>query len=59
MFKVKRMVNEFWIIIVFQIYYRCRIVDAFRIIFGKGMMNAYWILSLFRIVCMFGMNMGI
>ena len=53
------MVNEFWIIIVFQIYYRCRIVDAFRIIFGKGMMNAYWILSLFRIVCMFGMNMVI
>ena len=53
------MVNEYWIVIVFQIYYRCRIVDALRIIFGKGLMNEYWILSVFGIVRMFGMNMSI
>ena len=37
----KGMVNEYWVISVFEIYYGFRIVDAFRIVIGKGMVNDY------------------
>ena len=49
------MINYYWVVRVFEIQYDFGIVDAFRIIIGKGMVNDYWILYLFEIISVFGM----
>ena len=51
MFTGKKMVNDYWVVFVFEIYYGFRIVDDFSTIFRKGMANDYWIVSVFRIAC--------
>ena len=48
------MVNDCCTVSAFGIYYGFRIVDAFRIIIGKGMVNDYWIMCVFGIVSVFG-----
>ena len=47
---MKTVINDCWIVSAFGIYYGFRIVEAFRIIRGKGMVNDYWIACVFVIV---------
>ena len=47
--------KDFWIVSVFRIKYGFRIVKAFNMFIGKGMVNDYWIVCVFGIVSVLGM----
>ena len=49
------MINDFWIVSDGGIKYGFRIVNAFNIFIGKGMVNDHWIVCVFGIVSVFGM----
>ena len=52
------MVNDYWILSIFGIYYSFRIVDVFTKIKGMWMVNDQWIVCVFGIVCL-GCNKAI
>ena len=47
--------KDFWIVSVFRIKYGFRIVKAFNMFIGKGMVNDHWIVCVFGIASVFGM----
>ena len=51
----KRMVNDYWIVSVFETLCGFRIVEDFRIFIRKRMVNDYGIVCVFGIVILFGM----
>ena len=51
------MINDFWIVSIFRIWYGFRIVKVFGILIGKGIVNDHWINSM-HIWEKFGMKYG-
>ena len=49
------MVNDYWIVSVFETLCGFRIVEDFRIFIRKRMVNDYGIVCVFGIVILFGM----
>ena len=42
------MVNGYWIVSVFEIYYDFRVVDTFKITMRKTMVNDFWTVCIFK-----------
>ena len=49
------MINDYWIVNALGMQYGFRIIKAFRIFAGKGIVNDYWIVYMFEIVSVFRM----
>ena len=51
---MKRMIDDYWIISVLKTKLGFNIIEDFRTFIGKGIVNNYWIVSVFVIVGVFG-----